>query len=105
MLLREGDAYRRAAQYNAPPNFEEFCKNTPILRRGIAPSVDRVIDTRQTSHILDVATEDPNEPIGKFAGARTLIVVPMLKDRGRPTRSRTLRLLRSGHRPDRPQHT
>jgi len=29
MLLREGDAYRRAAQYNAPPNFEEFCKNTP----------------------------------------------------------------------------
>jgi GAF domain-containing protein len=41
MLLREGDAYRRAAQYNAPPNFEEFCKNTPILRRGIAPSVER----------------------------------------------------------------
>jgi len=38
------------------------------------------IDTRQTSHILDVAAEDPNEPIGKFAGARTLIVVPMLKD-------------------------
>ena len=80
MLLREGDAYRRAAQYNAPPNFEEFCKDTPIVRRGIAPSVDRVIDTRQASHILDVATENPNEPIGKFAGARTLIVVPMLKD-------------------------
>ena len=80
MLVREGDTYRRAAQYNAPPNFEEFCKNTPIVRRGIAPSVDRVIDTRQASHILDVATENPNEPIGKFAGARTLIVVPMLKD-------------------------
>ena len=32
------------------------------------------------SHILDVATEDPNEPIAKFAGARTLLVVPLLKD-------------------------
>jgi signal transduction histidine kinase len=46
----------------------------------MAPSVDRVIDTGQVSHILDVATEDPNEPIAKFAGARTLLVVPMLKD-------------------------
>src|SRR5262245_41775028 len=46
----------------------------------MAPSVDHVIDTRQVSHILDVATEDPDEPIAKFAGARTLLVVPMLKD-------------------------
>src|SRR5262249_38861327 len=75
MLLREGDAYRRVAQHNAPQNFEELQKRTPILRRGMAPSVDRVIDTRQVSHILDVATEDPDEPIAKFAGARTLLVV------------------------------
>jgi two-component system, NtrC family, sensor kinase len=80
MLLREGDAYRRVALHNAPPNFEEFSNNAPILRRGMAPSVDRVIDTGQVSHVLDVATEDPNEPIAKFAGARTLLVVPMLKD-------------------------
>jgi GAF domain-containing protein len=80
MLLREGDAYRRVAQHNAPPNFEELQKHTPVLKRGMAPSVDRVIDTQQVSHILDVATEDPNEPIAKFAGARTLLVVPMLKD-------------------------
>jgi GAF domain-containing protein len=66
--------------HNAPPGFEEFSNNAPILRRGIAPSVDHVIDTGQVSHILDVATEDPNEPIAKFAGARTLLVVPMLKD-------------------------
>jgi GAF domain-containing protein len=80
MLLREGDAYRRVAMHNAPPNFEEFSRNAPVLRPGIAAAVDRVIDTRQVSHILDVATEDPNEPIAKFAGARTLLVVPMLKD-------------------------
>ena len=81
MLLHEGDAYRRVALHNAPPSFEEFSNNAPILRRGIAPSVDHVIDTGQVSHILDVATEDPNEPIARFAGARTLLVVPMLKDK------------------------
>ena len=42
--------------------------------------MDRVADTGQVSHILDVASENPNEPIAKFAGARTLLVVPMLKD-------------------------
>jgi GAF domain-containing protein len=80
MLLREGDAYRHVAQHNSPPKFEEFCKNTPILGRGLAPIVDHVIDTRQVSHTLDVAAEDPSEPIAKFAGARTLLGVPMLKD-------------------------
>jgi signal transduction histidine kinase/putative methionine-R-sulfoxide reductase with GAF domain len=80
MLLREGDAYRRVAQHNAPQKFEEFCKNTPILGRGLAPIVDQVIDTRQVSQALDIAAENPNEPIAKFAAARTLLVVPMLKD-------------------------
>jgi signal transduction histidine kinase len=80
MLLREGDEYRRVALHNAPPTFQEFSDAAPVLRRGIAPSVDRVIDTRRVSHIFDVATDDPNEPIGRFGGARTLLVVPMLKD-------------------------
>jgi signal transduction histidine kinase len=80
MLLCEGDAYRRATLHNAPPEFQKFSDNTPIMRRGIAPSVDRVVDTGQVSHILDVASENPDEPIAKFAGARTLLVVPMLKD-------------------------
>ena len=80
MLLREGDVYRRVALHNAPPKFEEFSNRAPILRRGTARSVDQVTDTRQVTHILDVATEDPSEPITKFGGARTLLVVPMLKD-------------------------
>ena len=42
--------------------------------------VDRAIDPRQALHVLDIAAEDPNEPIAKFGGARTLLVVPMLKE-------------------------
>jgi two-component system, NtrC family, sensor kinase len=80
MQLRDGDAYRRVALHNAPQKFVEFSNNAPILKRGTAPSVDRAIDTGQVVHILDVAAENPNEPIAKFGGARTLLVVPMLKE-------------------------
>ena len=79
MVLREGDGFRRAALHNAPPQFEEFNKNAPILRRGMAPSVDHAIDTGQVSHTLDAAAEEPNAPIVRYAGARTLLDVPMLK--------------------------
>jgi GAF domain-containing protein len=79
MLLRDGEAFRRAALHNAPPQFEELNKNAPILRRGMAPSVDHAIDTGQVSHTLDAVAEEPNAPIAKYAGARTLLDVPMLK--------------------------
>jgi len=82
MVLREGDGYRRAALHNAPPQFEENNKNAPILKRGMAPSVDHAIDTGEVSHTLDALTEEPNAPIVKYGGARTLLDVPMLKGRG-----------------------
>ena len=31
-------------------------------------------------HVTDLASEGPDEPIAKFAGARTLLIVPMLKE-------------------------
>ena len=80
MLLREGDAFRRAAIHNAPVQFEEYVKNVPILKRGMAPSVDHVTDTGQVSQTLDAAAEEPNAPIARYAGARTLLDVPLLKD-------------------------
>ena len=80
MLLRDGDAYRRVALHNAPLKFSEHSNKTPILRPGIAPGVDRVIHTRQVVHIPDLEAENPNEPIVKFGGARTILAVPMLKE-------------------------
>jgi adenylate cyclase len=80
MLLRHGDAFRRAALHNAPPQFEEYVKNAPILRRGMAPSVDRLIDTGQVTQTLDSTAEQPNAPVSRYGGARTLLDVPMLKN-------------------------
>ena len=75
MLLRDGDGYRRVALHNAPRRFLEFNKNAPIRWRGTALTVDR-----EAVHVLDVAAEDPNAAVAKFADARTLLVVPMLKE-------------------------
>jgi len=80
MLLRESEGYRRVALYNAPARFAEFSKKAPILRRGLAPSVDRVFDTGRIVHVPDMASEVPDEPIAKFAGGRTLLIVPLLRD-------------------------
>ena len=80
MLLRDGDAYRRVALHNAPQKFFEYSNKTPILRPGMAPGVDQVIHTRQVVHIPDLEAENPNEPIVKFGGARTILGVPMLKE-------------------------
>jgi GAF domain-containing protein len=80
MLLRDGDAYRRVALHNAPQKFSEYSNKTPIVRPGMARGVDRVIHTRQVVHIPDLEAENPNEPIVKFGGARTILGVPMLKE-------------------------
>ena len=80
LLLREGDVYRRVALHNAPLKFSEFSINAPILRRGTAPSADRVIETKKVVHISDLANEEPEAPIAKFGGARTLLNAPLLKE-------------------------
>jgi transcriptional regulator with GAF, ATPase, and Fis domain len=49
------------------------------IRRS-APVLDRVARTKEAIHIIDLAAEYPSEPILKLASARTLLLVPMLKE-------------------------
>jgi signal transduction histidine kinase len=80
MLLREGDTFRRVATHNAPPNFAAFTAKEPLIHRRQARSLDRLIETKQVDHVADMAAEDPETPIVKFGGARTLLTVPLLKE-------------------------
>jgi signal transduction histidine kinase len=80
MLLREGDAFRRVAIHNAPQAYLEFNERSPILTPQAASSLKRFVETKKVLHIPDMAAEAPEDPITKFAGARTLLVVPMLKE-------------------------
>jgi GAF domain-containing protein len=87
MYLREGDAFRIVGMHNAPPAFAEARRLQPLVRPGPGTGLYRVASTKQVVHIVDIRAEQPyleREPSSvtmvERAGARTLLVVPMLKD-------------------------
>jgi GAF domain-containing protein len=86
LWLCEGDGFRAVALHGLPPAHAEERQRTPVLRPGPNP-LFRLARTRQTIHIADIRTEQAYiEGIPSFValadagGARTLILVPMLKD-------------------------
>ena len=89
MVLREGDAFRSVAMHNAPPAFIEERQRNPLLRPNSTSGIGRVIATRQVLHIADVREDQgylDGAPglvaLADTAGARSLVVVPLLKDDG-----------------------
>jgi GAF domain-containing protein len=80
MLLMEGEAFRRVAIHNAPPRFAEFHRQTPVIRPQQIYDLNLLIETKRPVHLADAAALTPDSPIVKFAGARTLLIVPLLKD-------------------------
>jgi signal transduction histidine kinase/DNA-binding response OmpR family regulator len=80
MLLGDGRPFRRVALHNAPQTFAEFSERAPLISSTDAPTLDRLVRTKQVVHVADLAVEGPEEPIAKFAGARTLLIVPMLRE-------------------------
>src|SRR5262249_51527663 len=87
MYLREGDAFRIVAMHNAPPAFAEARRLRPLVCPGPRTGLYRVASTKQVVHIADLRAERPyleREPSSvtmvERAGARTLLLVPMLKD-------------------------
>src|SRR5262249_14664037 len=78
---------RIVAMHNAPPTFDEARRLQPLVRPGPGTGLYRVASTKQVVHIADIRAEQPyleREPSSvtmvERAGARTLLVVPMLKD-------------------------
>ena len=80
LLLYDGDVFRHVALHNAPQAWAAEQQRDPVPPRHAARVLYRVADTRQVAHIADIAAENPDEPIGTIAGARTLLIVPMLKE-------------------------
>jgi GAF domain-containing protein len=80
MLQLDGDMFRRVALHNAPAAFAEFHAKSPLVDPRKVSDLKRVVDTRQVVHVADTAAEHPDAPIAKYAGGRTLLIVPMLRD-------------------------
>jgi GAF domain-containing protein len=80
LLLYEHDAFRHVALHNAPPAWATEQQRDPVAPRRSARFLYHVAETKQVSHIADITAENPDEPIAKVASARTLLIVPMLKE-------------------------
>jgi class 3 adenylate cyclase/putative methionine-R-sulfoxide reductase with GAF domain len=83
--LCEGDALRRVALHNAPPQYTP--RRGEVFRPHPAGPLGHVIKTKQFVHIEDIRTCQPYLEgdrvlvgFADVAGARTVLAVPMLKE-------------------------
>jgi adenylate cyclase len=88
MWLREGDAFRVVALHNAPSAYEERRRNRLFRPADLHPKsfFRRFLDLRRIMHIADLRTDEgylagapTTVDLVDAAGARTGLMVPMLK--------------------------
>jgi signal transduction histidine kinase len=86
MTLYEDGGFRTVALYNAPKPYVET-QLYKLIRPHPASGLGAVERTRQTIHIDDIRTQPPYvegnsnvRALADLAGARTLVIVPMLRE-------------------------
>jgi GAF domain-containing protein len=85
LYLYEGDAFRITAMHNAPPPYEEVRRREPVMdsaHPAFRAILGRLAKTKEIVHIADLLAVPGTErgALVRFAGARTLVAVPMLKE-------------------------
>ena len=80
LVLYDGDVFRRVALHNAPPAWAADQQRDPRRRRADAPLLYRLVDTKEAVHVADLMVEVPDDNLTKFTSARSLVLVPMLKE-------------------------
>src|SRR6516164_8278978 len=87
LVLYDGTMFRVAAMHGVSPAWNEIRRRDPVLRVSPKFPLARVAATKQLQHIADIRMEEAyveREPqfveFVETAGARTLLVVPMLKE-------------------------
>ena len=86
--LCEDGGFRMAALHNPPPAYSEARRRAPVMHPGPLSPPARVAATKQLLHVADLAEEaayKEGDPAAvrfvEMAGVRTLLVVPMLKEK------------------------
>jgi GAF domain-containing protein len=87
MYFREGDAFRAVAMHGAPPAYMD-ARLHALVRPGPTTGIGRVVQTKDAVQIEDAAADrgytdrDPMRVSAvELGGIRTLLNVPMLKDK------------------------
>ena len=88
LVLYEGGGFRCASMFNLPPAFAETFLRNPVIYPPPIDPLGRLIATRQLVHVVDVKQEPayltgfpPIVELVELGGARTLLLVPMLKEK------------------------
>src|SRR5262249_28740125 len=83
----DGGAFYNVALHNVPSAFAEMRRSNPVIHPSPGTGLDRVQRTKKVVRILDLKSEQTYRDrapatvaLVELAGARTLLVVPMLKD-------------------------
>ena len=86
MYLRDGEVFRIAAAHNTPPPLLEHRRRVPLQRPTSA--FGRMVRTKEVVHVADLSADpryaerEPEVVTGvELGGIRTLLIVPMLKEK------------------------
>ena len=82
LSLYENGGFRHVALHGAPPGYAQLREREPVVIPHPTQGLGRLAKTKQTVHITDILAE-PAEARGRLAdlaGARTLLIVPMVKE-------------------------
>jgi GAF domain-containing protein len=87
LLLYEGSTFRVSAMHGDVPEWIELRRRDPILPIGPKNPLQRIVTTHQAQHIVDTRTDEAYvtgdssfKVLVDLTGARTLLMVPMLKE-------------------------
>ena len=80
LFLFENGRYRLAAHRSIPPAALEFYRRRGPFEPTPGHALHRLISTKEVIVIADASTPEATSNIGRLAGARSFLAVPMLKD-------------------------
>ena len=87
MYLHENGAFRSVALHDLPPEFAKMRQDNPTVRPDSEVPFSRVARTKRVDHVADIRLEQgyidgfpPLVALADIGGARTLLIVPMLKE-------------------------
>src|SRR5262249_61452702 len=89
LFQSEGEAFRAVALHGAPALYAEERRRNPVIRPSARTALGRAMATKQPVQIADIQDEPhysdapsgfTGSQIAKLAGARTLLIVPVLKE-------------------------
>jgi GAF domain-containing protein len=77
----DGEMFHRVAGTGTPPAFVEFQTQRGPFRPEVSERLSRILQTKAVTHTADELEEPNPGPAAVHGGARSVVAVPMLKDK------------------------